>query len=194
MAGVPETLPTFFPPGWSALGAELRGAVHRDEREWIRSAVQRWEHHRTLDDVAREYAARGDRVAVEVVGRRFEGQLVAIGSDRMDVQTTGRVVSVHTAVDSAFGALRTPFALRRVAPARRGGRRIPSALVTFRARLLELEERGRSVTLGSALLPEELDGRVAVGRDHVVVRGAGEVVVPTGWVAYVAVDTPSGAG
>ncbi len=160
---------------------------------WTATAAQRWAHTRRIDDVVREYAARGDRVSIVVADRTFEGTVVAVGDDRIDVGTSSGTVSVHTAFADARGAIRAPITIRRSRRARSGGRRLPAMLVTFRARLRELEDASGSVRLGVFHTGTEYVGAIVVGDDHVVVSGDDEVIVPAAWVAYVATEPGVGA-
>ena len=170
------------------MAAGLRAEVRAEEEDWTRAAVQHWAHARTLADLAREFAARGDGVVVETTGRSFRGVIVAVGTDRLDLETVDAVIHLRLALAEAAGSPLAPFALYRVDRARRGGVRPPPALVTFRARLLELEAAGVPVRVGSSVLGGELSGCLTVGRDHVVVHGPRETVLPVCWVSYVAVD------
>lgn len=160
---------------------------------WAAAAAQRWTHARRIEDVAREYAARGDRVSVHVAQRTFEGTVIAVGDDRIDVATVTETVTVHTAVAGAASAVRTPFSIQRSRRARSGGCRLPLAAVSFRARLLELEHPDRRVRLGVFLTGVEYVGPIAVGADHVVVGHDVGVLVPAAWIAYVAADPGAGA-
>jgi hypothetical protein len=160
---------------------------------WTATAAQRWAHARRIDDVVREYAARGDRVSIGVAQRTFEGTVRAVGDDRIDVATGSSTVSVHTAFGDSHRAIRAPITIRRTCRARSGGWRLPSALVTFRARLRELEDASGIVRLGVFLTGVEYVGVIVVGDDHVVVSGDDEVIVPSAWVAYVAADSEVGA-
>jgi hypothetical protein len=169
------------------MAARLRAEVRSDEEDWTRAAVQQWAHARTLADLAREFAARGDGVVVETSGRSFRGVIVAVGADRLDLETADAMVHVRLALAESIGSPLAPFVLYRAERARRGGVRPPAALVTFRARLLELEAEGLSVRLGSSVVGE-FAGCLTVGRDHVVVHGGRETVLPVCWVSYVAVD------
>jgi hypothetical protein len=173
------------------MGARLRADLRADEDDWTRAAVQYWTHARTLADVAREFAARGDDVVVDTAGRSFRGVIVAVGDDRLDLATSDAMVHVRLALAEAIGAPLAPLALYRSARARRGGVRPPAALVTFRARLLELEIAGQPVRVGSSVVGGEFTGCLTVGRDHVVVHGPRETVLPVCWLSYVVVD---GAG
>jgi hypothetical protein len=176
-----------------ALGADVRAEWRADEATWMQAAAQRWAHGRRIADLLREYAARGDHIAIDVAGCTLAGAVVAVGDDRVDLATAVTTVSVRTACTDAFGAVPSPILLRRTRRARAGGSRVPSALVTFRMRLLELEEQGSAVRLGTFAPTPELVGRVIVGADHVVVRAETEVVVPLAWAAYVAAVSECGA-
>lgn len=164
-----------------------------DEEMWMREAARRWAHGRRIGDVLREYAARGDRVAIDVAGCTFDGVVDAVGDDRVDLVADAAVVTIRTALAASFGALAAPLCIRRSQRARAGGRRVPSALVTFVSRLRELEESARPVRVGTFVSALELTGVVVVGADHATVCGADEVVVPLAWVAYVAVASGTGA-
>jgi hypothetical protein len=172
-------------PGLTDVTACLRATWRADEDEWMNAAAQRWIHGRSISDVIRDYAAHGDRIAIEAAGRVFEGVVTDLGDDRVDLATRGAAVTVRIALGDALQMSSAPIVVRRSVRARAGGRRLPAALATFRARLLELEASGVAVRIGTFVKERELVGSIVVGRDHVVVRGDGEVVVPTCWVAYV---------
>jgi len=167
------------------MAARLRADLRNDEDDWSRAAVQYWTHARTLADLAREFAARGDVVVVETAGSSFRGVIVAVGDDRLDLASGSCIVHVRLALAESIGA---PLTLIRAAPARRGGVRPPATLVSFRARLLELETVGLPVRVGSSIGGGEFTGCLTVGRDHVVVHGSRETVLPVCWVSYVVVD------
>lgn len=193
-------MPEPFPPcrdrtpiGLATLGAEARAEWRADEAMWAAAAAQRWVHARHVEDVVRQYAARGDRVSVRVAQRTFEGTVVAVGEDRIDVATVSDTVSVHTAFAAAGRAVRTPFTIQRSRRSRSGGCRLPTTSVSFRARLLELEGPDRSVRLGAFVSGVEYVGPILVGEDHVVVGHDAPVLVPSAWVAYVAADPGVGA-
>jgi hypothetical protein len=182
-----------LPIGLATLGAEARAEWRADEAMWTATAAQRWAHARRIDDVVREYAARGDRVCIGVADRTFEGAVVAVGDDRIDVATVSGTVSVHTAFADSRSAIRAPITIRRSHRARSGGTRLPAALLTFRARLLELEDGCRSIRLGVFHDGAEHVGALVVGDDHVIVSGDDDVIVPSAWVAYVAAAPGEGA-
>jgi hypothetical protein len=170
------------------MGARLRAELRADEEDWTRAAVQHWAHARTLADLAREFAARGDEVVVDTGARSFRGVIIAVGADRVDLETADGVVHLRFAQAEAVGSPLAPFALYRAARARRGGVRPPTATITFRARLLELELAGLPVRVGVTVGGAEFVGCVTVGRDHVVVHGTRETALPVCWIGYVAVD------
>lgn len=192
---MPEPVPQWcasLPAGLAAIGAEARADWRADEAMWTAAAAQRWAHARGIDDVVREYAARGDRVRVSVAEHTFDGTVTAVGDDRIDVATRSGPVSIHTAMAGVRRALRAPLTIQRSRLARSGGWRLPTAPVTFRARLLELEHPSRRVRLGVFLSGSEYVGPIVVGDDHVVVAGDADLVVPSAWVAYVAPDSEDG--
>ena len=92
---------------------------------------------------------------------------------------------VDVALYTASGAL--PLVVRVVERARRGGRRAQPGAQTFRARLLEYDSDEVDALIGSALLRDDLRGRLTVGRDHIVVRGSDgrETYLPLTWIAWV---------
>jgi hypothetical protein len=166
----------------SAAGA-AREARRAEEEEYARAAARQWARHRDLLDVARELQHRGDTVAFDVGEISFRGVVATVGRDYVQVATpAGRVdVPVYT----ASGAL--PLVVRVVERARRGGRRAEPGAQTFRARLLEYDADEIDALIGSALLRDDLRGRLTVGRDHVVVRGGDgrETYLPLAWIAWV---------
>jgi hypothetical protein len=168
-------------PGLSELGACLRAEWRTEEEAWARTAAQRWVSGRGIADVAREYAARGDHVVVDVGSRVFSGAVCAVGDDCIDLVVGRAVVSVHTALTDGRPLVAAPITIRRSSRALAGGLRVPPAR-PFRARLRELEGAGAHVRLGVYAPASEHTGRVVVGTDHVVV---GETVVPAAWIAYV---------
>jgi len=152
------------------------------------AAAQRWAHGRRLVDVVRDFAARGDRVVIEVAGQSFNGTVAAVGDDRVDVETTTALVSIRTALGDSTTSVTSPIVVRRSSPAVGGSRRLPPALATFRARLLELEHLEAAVRIGTFVSDREYVGTLVVGLDQVLVRGDVDVVLPACWVGYVAVD------
>lgn len=172
--------------GLAAVGAQMRAEWRSDEEMWMRAAAQRWAHSRRVPDVVREFAARGDRVSIEVAGCTFVGAVEAVGDDRVDVATATGLVTVRTAFADAQSGVTSPVVIRRSVRSRAGGSRLPAALATFRARLLELEDPLVAVRVGMFLPVAEYVGPIVVGHDHVVVQAETETVLPACWIAYVA--------
>lgn len=192
VGGVPEPVPsrsttaTTAPAGLSELGARVRADWRTDEEQWTSIAAQRWAHGRRITDLLREHAARGDRIALDVAGRTFEGAVHAVGDDRVDVATAATVVTVHLALSDAWRAVLAPVTVRRTSRARSGGRRLALTRATFRARLHELEGMVTPARVGVFAPQAEYVGSLTVGADHVLVDGPDGVVVPAAWIAYVA--------
>jgi hypothetical protein len=166
----------------SAAGA-AREELRAEEEEYVRAAARQWARHRDLLDVARELQHRGDTVAIDVGETSFRGLIAAVGRDYVQVATPAGRVDVP--VVTASGAL--PLVIRVVERARRGGRRAEPGAQTFRARLLEYDADEVDALIGSALLRDDLRGRLTVGRDHVVVHGrdGDETYLPLAWIAWV---------
>jgi hypothetical protein len=166
----------------SAAGA-AREELRAEEEEYARAAARQWARHRDLLDVARELQHRGDTVAIDVGETSFRGLIAAVGRDYVQVATPAGRVDVP--VVTASGAL--PLVIRVVERARRGGRRAEPGAQTFRARLLEYDGDEVDALIGSALLRDDLRGRLTVGRDHVVVHGrdGDETYQPLAWIAWV---------
>jgi hypothetical protein len=111
-----------------------------------------------------------------------------VGDDRVDVETASALVSIRTALGDSVASVTAPVVVRRARPARYGGLRLPPALTTFRARLLELEASGATVRVGTFVNDREYVGAVRVGLDQLCVQGPAEVVLPLCWVGYVVED------
>ncbi len=162
------------------VAAATRAEWRADEEQWALAAFEAWEHDRTLLDVARECMHRGDTVAVALPGRTFVGAVSSVGDDRIGIATNEGPVDVRITQDA-------PITFRVVTRARVGGTRGEQAVVTFRARLLELETDAASVELGVPLADGVLNGRLRVGRDQVSVtdRDGGRCYVSIGSVSWV---------
>ena len=168
-----------------ATAAALRAEWRADHAEWTRAALEVWEHERTLVDVARSCLHRGDTVALEFPGRTFTGVLTAVGDD------VARLAIADGSVDAHLTSSNPGLVLRVLQPARAGGDRGDPTVVTFRARLLQLE--GTMVELAVGGREATLRGTLGVGRDQlsVVDRDGVRAYVPTGsvtWVRPVDVD------
>jgi hypothetical protein len=168
-----------------AAGAAVRAEWQADEAEWTRAALDVWEHHRTLADVARDCMHRGDVVACEVGGTTFTGGIVGVGDDFVRVAVGSGPVDVHLAGGGCV--------FRVVERARAGGSRGHGGATTFRARLLELEARGSSVEVGVAATTGALRGVLRVGRDQLSIETCDGLrtyvaIGSVGWVRPVDVD------
>jgi hypothetical protein len=170
-------------PQLEAAAGAAREERRAEEEEYAREAARQWARHRDLLDVARELQHRGDTVAIDVGETSFRGVVAAVGRDYVQLATLAGRVDVP--VVTAAGTL--PVVLRVVERAHRGGRRGEPGAQTFRARLLEYDTDEVDALVGSALLRDDLRGRLTVGRDHVVVRGRSgdETYLPLAWIAWV---------
>ena len=142
----------------AGLGHEVRAEAEEGERLAAQAALRR----RTLADVAREAAERGQAVTVRCGGRTFTGDVGHVAPDLLGLEIGGARVDVN---------LDAPVVLRvagpRAGPPPPGREGAPS----FKARLYELELAGTSVELGLAGPAGELRGRIrAVALDHVLLR------------------------
>jgi hypothetical protein len=160
-----------------ALSAEVRAEWRDEEEEWTRAAFERWEHGRTLVDIARECMHRGDTITLATLHVVLRGAITAVGPDAVRVVDDEGATDVHL-IDGAA------IVLRVIGRARSGGLR-GSDESSFRARLLEHETVPSE--LGMVTLPDVLLGRLRVGADHVRVRSGDAIdsFVPMSTVAWV---------
>lgn len=168
-----------------ARAAALRAEWRDDEEEWTRAAFERWEHGRTLVDVARDCMHRGDTVVIITAGVAFRGEIVAVGADTARVAVDReRAVDVNLAGDA-------PVVLRVDGRVRTRGSHDTDGARTFRARLLEREVDDR-VELGAPVLAESLVGTLRVSADHVRIRtrDGADTFVPLRSVAWVRQHRP----
>jgi hypothetical protein len=145
-------------------GVEMRAEAEMAELETHRGRLR----HRTLDDLARLWAARGDIATVSVGGATHTGPIVHVGSDYLTLDTPTHIVEIRLA-----------SALIRIERQRAGGLSLARGSATFAARLAEFEHTGELLTLLAGR--EHVKGRIAVAAvDHVVVvdTSGGEVVLP----------------
>jgi len=158
--------------------AAARSAWRTQQEEWTRATAERWVHERSLSEVFVELAHRGDLVVADLGAITFTGEIIVVGTDYLVITVSG------TAVDISLGA-----ALVHVHQTRGGGRRPCRDPSTLRARLLERETDAGAVEVGMVDNTEALRGRLAVGRDHVLVDAdSRRSVVPLsrlGWVRAV---------
>lgn len=160
--------------------ADVRADAEEAERLALRASLRR----RDLADVARDLMARGDRVAIDVAGRRLVGVVVHAAGDLVSLEgEAGRV-------DVALGHVRR---LGVVAPDATAGRDAVEGPRSFKARLYELELDEPTVVLALAD-GAELTGRLrAVAVDHVLLTDLDghEWAVRLDHVAHVAARTAS---
>ena len=169
-------------PELTTAGAAMRAEWRTDEEEWTRAAFERWQHGRTVLDVARASMHRGDTVGMILPGWRVEGVVTSVGEDILQVTTAAGDGGITVHVDADV-----PLALRVVRRATSGGVRGDRELVTLRALVFALEAAGTVVQVGTAATPDALTGTLSVGRDQIAVRDRDgiETYVPTRWVTWV---------
>jgi hypothetical protein len=156
--------------------AAVRAEWRAEEEAWTRAAYQRWEHSRTLADVARDCMHCGDRATFSFASVMFTGAIIAVGTDLV------RVATVEGAVDVSLDA--GSELVLRISSGRDGGTRGDGTVTTFAARLRELE--GTRVELG-VTGNDGLRGELHLGRGQVSLVGddGGRAYLPTGSVAWV---------
>jgi hypothetical protein len=138
--------------------AALRAVWRAEEAEWSRVALERWEHGRTLADVARDCMARDEAVTVAFATATWSGAVAAVGVDVVRLAVGPGLVDVRLSPDAPF-VLR----IRPSPPPPHDGRGAREGVVTtFTARLRELD--GILVCIGTA--GASLEGRLRVGRDQ----------------------------
>lgn len=155
--------PVFEDPELRDLGRELRAAVGGEARaeaeEAERLAALKALRRRSLADLARELAVRGDRVVVVLPEVTLAGTVVHAAGDLVGLVTAGGRVDVHLAAVTE---------VRVVEPSRTDPPPTGAGPESFTARLFELEMAGEEVIIGVA--GEEVAGRLtAVATDHLLV-------------------------
>lgn len=173
----------------SVFGA-AREERRAEEEEYTRAAARQWARRRDLVDIARELQHRGDTVSIQMGEMVFVGVIDVVGRDYAQIRTDGGRVDIPVLTSGNEREPR-PLLVRVLERARAGGRRAEPSAETFRARLLEYDGEEIDAVVGSALLREELRGRLVVGRDHLVIRDrdGGDTYLPLSCVAWV---KPSG--
>lgn len=156
--------------------AAVRAEWRAEEEAWTRAAYERWEHARTLADVARDCMHRGDLATFSVASVTITGVIVAVGTDLV------RVATVDGGVDIALHA--GSELVVRILPGHDRGTRGDGTVTTFAARLRELE--GARVDLG-VTGNDARRGRLHLGQQQVsLVDDDGiRVYMPTASVAWV---------
>lgn len=136
-------------------GAEMRAEAEANEQETHQGRLR----HRTLGDVARQWAARGDIATVTSGEATLAGRVIHVGSDYATLETQTQLVEI-----------RLDRAIVRIRPRPTGGVPLRRGSVTFIARLAEFEQTGEAVTVVTAT--HQIGGFIEVAAvDHVVVTG-----------------------
>ena len=149
------------------LARELRervGGEIRQEAEMLEHDAAMVElRRRRLADVAIELLSRGDTVTAIAGDRSIRGPLSYARGDIASIETGAGRVDVHLAAG---------VVLRVEERATQGGTAPISGSDTLRARLLEHDLAGNAIALWAPTHRIEVSGSiVAVGKDHVIVRG-----------------------
>ena len=186
--GMAETGPP--PDDLGAAAAELRAEWRTDEDEYARAAMAQWAHSRGLVDIAQELMHRGDTVSVTAGRSTFVGTVADVGVDYLQLSTGAARVDVPVATLTPGShhdvRLGSPVVLQVVERALAGGHRSSGPPGTFRACLLEHEEQGAELEVGS-MLHDELRGVPTVARDHLALADpeGRDSYVPLAWVSWV---------
>ncbi|MBW3601637.1 MAG: hypothetical protein KY434_02925 [Actinobacteria bacterium] len=158
------------------LERRMRAELRAEAEEYERLAALDLLRGRTLADVARELAGRGDIVAVSAGGRTFVGPVVHAAGDLACLRTHREDVDVNLPAAAAV----------RVVERSPSGGKPGTGPDSFKARLFEHEGAGVPVEVGWA--GERLLGVVrAVAVDHVVMDDEGQRWhLATARIAYLA--------
>ena len=172
-------------PQLGAAAGEIREEQRAEEEEYARAAARQWARHRDLLDIVRELHHRGDTVAVHVGETSFRGVIDAVGADYLQLRTVAGRVDIALVV-SGPARIPMPVVIRVTERASEGGRRAEPPARTFRARLLEYDGDEVDAVVGSAIVRDELRGRIVVSRDHILVRDdtGGDAYLPMEHVAW----------
>ena len=134
-------------------GAEMRAEAELVEQETHQGRLR----HRSLVDVARHWAARGDITTITIGDASLTGRVIHVGSDYLTLETQTQLFEI-----------RLGLAIARVRPQPVGGVPLERGSVTFTARLAEFEQTGEPVTVVAG--SHQVSGFIEVGAvDHVVV-------------------------
>lgn len=170
---------------WSSFGAAAAAAraEWREEQEALADEAAIAIRHRTsLRDVLRASMRNGDRLTVAVAGHEFVGCAIEVGEDLLSLRTvSGGRIDIR-----CDGNVRMQFSVMERSVFEPAGDEIQFG--TFRSRMLHHESGDSIVSLGTDLSSDALDGRLAVGADHVRVIGrVNEALVSMASVVFVAV-------
>ena len=155
---------TWRPEEFEGLAEELRRRVaadFRDEAEEVERLMQLQRRRKAfLRDVATTAMHQGQGVSLRGFGEEWIGELIAVGSDYLSLQTATQFLDAR--LDSVLIGL---------TPARQGGRTGKPASDTFKARLAEFESTGEEVTVRSRRPVLEATGMIeVVAADHIEMR------------------------
>jgi hypothetical protein len=156
-----------------------------EQADAARDAAIVWRHRRDFRDRLRDAMARGDRIALRAGAASVTGLVIEVDADlvalrdvsgeRVDVRLDREPRLLLRVVEAAAGAGCTP-------PLSSGG---------FRGRLLSAESGGSRYRVQVCGEPESLEGRIAVGLDHIDIIGDDvAMTVPLALIAWVS-PTPS---
>lgn len=134
-------------------GAEMRAEAEAVEQETHQGRLR----HRSLADVARHWAARGDITTITIGDATLIGRVIHVGSDYLTLETQTQLIEI-----------RLHQAMVVVQPQPVGGVPLGRGAVTFTARLAEFEQTGEPVTVLAG--SHQVSGFIEVGAvDHIVV-------------------------
>lgn len=149
------------------VGAEMRAEAEAVEHETEIGRRRR----RSMSDVAREAAERGDRVSLLTSVRTVTGTIIGVGRDYLTVSTEAELV------DARLTRAVTVIHSRRAGGSPAG---VPS--ITFQARLSEYEQTRETVTVVAPGLGQGIEGVIdVVAGDHLIMvdRDGATTMVPT---------------
>lgn len=170
------------------LGAQVRAEWHAEYDETVGEARLQWEHGRTLMERVRDVMSRGDQVRIDVGDASFSGVFTDLGTNWCSCTTGSGTVEIQI-LNSA--GVPMPFAMRRIARERSGGRRAPNQPIAFRAHLYELEMQREFVRVGSFSVREVLAGTLTVSNDHITVESADTMAwIPLDAISWVMTGGP----
>ncbi len=136
------------------VGSEFRAEAEMVEIETEIGRLRR----RSLREVAREAANRGDRVSVVTAGRTVTGSVAHVGKDYVSIETPTEHLDA-----------RLDRVALVVAHSAAGGIGPRGGSITFKARLSEFEQTGETVEVVAPRLDSSVAGRIqVVADDHVV--------------------------
>lgn len=150
---------------------QVADAEVRAEAEVVESETQQGRlRSRTLADVAREAARRGDTVSALMTGHTVRGEVSHVGSDYISIETP----TEHHDIRLTSCAL-------LVERSQQGGFNPRGGSVTMRARLTEFEHTGELLEIRAPTVGLTIRGRIRVAAgDHICLESSdgAETVIP----------------